>query len=313
MLPQEQIEEHRGLRYIPPDHIDRNPENPRLIFRQGPMDELKKSIYEVGILVPLIVYQQSATGRFMLLDGERRWTCAKELNLPRVPANIIPEPSRLENILSMFNIHNVREEWEPMPTAKKLQQVMELTRATRNAELAQMTGIPEAQVKRLRVLLEFPEKFQDMVLKRQIKHDFLIEMYPAWRSLVRNAPQIASKYTLETFADALLEKERSGGMQSVTEFRDLAKLAGASSKGAPAEAVQATVTRVLENPQYAISDAFDSVRSLYDVSTLTKRCVRLAEDLVELQADLQDEASGLSAAMRHLFEVIRQKLSEMER
>ena len=91
MLASERSAEHGGLAYIAPDDIDRNPENPRLLLRQGPMDELKKSIYETGILVPLIVYHDRSTGRFILLDGERRWRCAKELNLPRVPANIIAE------------------------------------------------------------------------------------------------------------------------------------------------------------------------------------------------------------------------------
>ena len=312
MLASERSAEHGGLAYIAPDDIDRNPENPRLLFRQGPMDELKKSIYETGILVPLIVYHDRSTGRFILLDGERRWRCAKELNLPRVPANIIAEPSRIENILSMFNIHNVREEWEPMPTAIKLREIMEITGKTRDAELAQMTGIPEAQIKRLKVLLEFPSRFQDMVLNRQIKHDFLIEMYPAWRALKRNAPELAKRYTLETFADALLRKEKSGGIQSVTEFRELAKLAGASAKGAPAEAVQASVIRVLEDPNYTINDGYGSVRSLYDVDDLTKRCTRLAEDLAELStSDIKRRGNALPQSMKRLGRVIEDKLSEM--
>jgi ParB/RepB/Spo0J family partition protein len=277
------------------------------------MDELKRSIYETGILVPLIVYRDETSGRYVLLDGERRWRCAKELNLPQVPANVIPPPTKIENIIHMFNIHNVREEWEPMPTAKKLEQIMQITGKTRDAELAQMTGIPEAQVKRLRVLLLFPKRFQDMVLNRQIKHDFLIEMFPAWRSIQKNAPEIAKRYTLDTFADALLAKGKSGGFQSVTEFRELAKLASAPTKGAPQEAVQVMVARVLESPNYSISDAYDSVRSLYDTEGLARRCRRLGEDLAEIRpADLADGTSDLPKAMTELRNVIDDKLSGLE-
>ena len=59
-----------AIRLISPDKIVRNPENPRLIFRQAELDSLQDSIANEGILVPLTVFQ---SGReFTILDGERR-------------------------------------------------------------------------------------------------------------------------------------------------------------------------------------------------------------------------------------------------
>jgi len=49
------IERPSADAWVSPDNINRNPDNPRLIFRQKALDQLKKSIYEVGILQPLIV------------------------------------------------------------------------------------------------------------------------------------------------------------------------------------------------------------------------------------------------------------------
>jgi ParB family chromosome partitioning protein len=112
------------LQQISPDKIRHNPDNPRLVFREDEMQQLMDSIKEVGIKVPVSLYEDGL--KFVLLDGERRWRCAKRLNLSVIPAIIQPKPSRLENILMMFNIHNVRVDWDPMPMALKLRDVREL-------------------------------------------------------------------------------------------------------------------------------------------------------------------------------------------
>jgi ParB family chromosome partitioning protein len=75
---------------IPPDLIDPNPENPRLVFRESDMNLLLTSIREVGIKVPLAVFHKGR--RYVLIDGERRWKTAKKLNLKAVPALVQPEP-----------------------------------------------------------------------------------------------------------------------------------------------------------------------------------------------------------------------------
>lgn len=38
--------------------IDRNPHNPRILFDPLPMSALKKSIEEVGILNPILAYEE---------------------------------------------------------------------------------------------------------------------------------------------------------------------------------------------------------------------------------------------------------------
>jgi ParB family chromosome partitioning protein len=45
------------VRTISPSQLDRNPENPRLIFRLDELKALEDSIKSQGILVPLTVYE----------------------------------------------------------------------------------------------------------------------------------------------------------------------------------------------------------------------------------------------------------------
>src|SRR4051794_1824555 len=109
------------LQEISPDIIRSNPDNPRLIFREDEMSQLLESIRQVGIRVPLSVYPDGR--HYTLIDGERRWRCARKLNLKTVPVIAQPKPAKLENILMMFNIHNVRVDWDLMPMALKLHEV----------------------------------------------------------------------------------------------------------------------------------------------------------------------------------------------
>src|SRR5258708_4954851 len=109
---------------VDPNRVYPNPENPRLVFREAEMNQLLDSINTVGIKVPLTMYAES--DQWVLIDGERRWRCALRLNLETVPAIVQPKPGPLENLLTMFNIHNVRVEWDLMPMAIKLRQVKKL-------------------------------------------------------------------------------------------------------------------------------------------------------------------------------------------
>ncbi|GAI82654.1 unnamed protein product [marine sediment metagenome] len=68
------------LKLIVPD-----PEQPRKIFKSSEMEELKNSIKEQGILTPLIIESNYKNDKYLLLDGERRYKCAKLLNIEKVP------------------------------------------------------------------------------------------------------------------------------------------------------------------------------------------------------------------------------------
>ncbi|MGA3069757.1 MAG: ParB/RepB/Spo0J family partition protein, partial [Terracidiphilus sp.] len=112
------------LKELSPDQIFQNPANPRMFFRPEEMDTLLASIKRYGIQVPISVYQDG--DRFVLIDGERRWRCARKLNLRQIPALVQDRPSPLENLLLMFNIHALREQWDYLTIAKSLPDVISL-------------------------------------------------------------------------------------------------------------------------------------------------------------------------------------------
>src|SRR5437764_6480089 len=106
---------------IDPRKLERNPDNPRLIFQAEELSALEESIKAQGILVPLTVYRDRK--RYILLDGERRWRCSIRLGLHKVPVIVQEKPDRVTNIMMMFAIHNARQDWDPLPTALKLEEL----------------------------------------------------------------------------------------------------------------------------------------------------------------------------------------------
>src|SRR5260370_14036152 len=121
------------LRHLSPDEIKPSLNNPRHLFDEDQLAELKKNIGEHGVLVPITVYQAKGQSKFSILDGERRYRCVVELKKEgragpggaelTLPANVVEPPTKIAGLLYMFSIHNFREAWELMPIAMRLKLV----------------------------------------------------------------------------------------------------------------------------------------------------------------------------------------------
>lgn len=303
------------LQQISPDEIRKNPDNPRLIFLEDEMNELLESIREVGIKVPISVYEDK--NKFVLLDGERRWRCAKRLNLSLLPAIIQPKPTRLENLLMMFNIHNVRVDWDLMPMALKLAEIRRLLEnekkdSSANA-LAAVTGVRLPTVRRALELLEMPLKYQRLLLReagkprneRQITADLFIEINKSANAIARHVPDVFEEVSQPKYVDLMVKKYRSGVVQNVVAFRTVSKIARAHLAGGSKRSAAKTLVEFATTPAYSINQAFEiTVEAKYlqrDIVTRARALVTklqahrnrpLAREtrdaLVELQTALDD-------------------------
>jgi len=224
----------RHLTEIAVAKIRRNHDNPRLFFRPEEMDTLIASIRRYGIQVPISVYEDGA--HFVLIDGERRWRAARKLNLSTIPALVHSKPTALENLLLMFNIHALREQWDYLTIANKLPGVISLfnrenDREPTEEELSQITGLTRGQIRRCKFLVDLPEKYKKMLLKelslpkhlQKLSEDLFIEMERALQTVRRRLPSVVHK--LDPARDALIDKFRSGKINNITDFRKLSKIA----------------------------------------------------------------------------------------
>lgn len=280
------------VRLVDPRTLDRNPENPRLIFRQEELDALQESISKQGILVPLTVYQEGK--KLILLDGERRWRCSIKLGLSSIPVIVQPKPDRMQNIMMMFAIHNARRDWDPLPTAIKLQELeKEFTRRNsripNEQELAGLASLSRGEVRRLKVLLSLPESYREDLLaelelprsKQQITVDHVLETTRGAEALRKR--EILTPQEEDKLRKAVIGKFRSGVIKNTVAPRKLARLARAVDRGeVTSSAARRVAKRIIDDPKYSIDDAFQQSVEQADFEHATEQLVvRLSSRLDE--------------------------------
>jgi len=104
-----------GVKVIEVDHIDSNPEQPRLAFDEATLEELASSIREHGVLQPILVRPRD-DGRYQLIAGERRWRASKIAGMVTIPALV--EDIDDDTALEISIIENLqREDISPLDEA----------------------------------------------------------------------------------------------------------------------------------------------------------------------------------------------------
>jgi ParB/RepB/Spo0J family partition protein len=299
------------------DSLQANPHNPRALFDEEPLRTLEASIRKVGILVPLTVYKAHGSKNYTILDGQRRWICAQRIKLDEVPIHQVTEPSLAQNIITMFQIHKLRKDWELMPTALKLGVLMEELEETNNDKLADLTGLDSAVVVRCKKLLWFDREYQNRMLDpdptKRLTADLFIEMYPVITDRsVRDAKWFNKRKMIDAFVRKYLEHK--SGFRAVTDFRKIkAYLTAARKAGREAELLE-RLGQFVASDDVTIEDLeIEAARIHRDAGTLSRRLAKLRDELTELDVDAFAAEEGLWTELEHLLIAIRKKLAEGER
>jgi ParB family chromosome partitioning protein len=151
-----------GARFaeIPVEHIAPNAKQPRQVFDEEALEELKVSIREVGFLQPIVVREVSEE-QYELVMGERRWRAAQSLGRDVIPAIIrdTRDDAMLRDAL-LENIHRVN--LNPLEEAAAYQQLLEEFGAT-HEELGRRIGRSRPQISNTIRLLNLPGPVQRRV------------------------------------------------------------------------------------------------------------------------------------------------------
>jgi ParB family transcriptional regulator, chromosome partitioning protein len=148
-----------AMREIPVALITPNPFQPRTNFEAAAMDELKTSIAEYGVLVPIIVRKRGE--RFELIAGERRWRASAALQRPTIPAIVRESDDR--DSLEVAIIENLqRENLNPLEEASGFSSLMEEHGFTQE-DLALRLGKSRPAIANALRLLALPDAIKAML------------------------------------------------------------------------------------------------------------------------------------------------------
>lgn len=307
-----------NLRDINIDLIDRNPENPRIVFRPGELSQLIESIRKLGVQVPISVYKEGR--RYVLIDGERRWKASIKLNRKTIPALVQEKPDQLTNLLLMFNIHALREQWDLLTIAMKLPRVIgllqeRLGRPPTEREISADTGLAPGVVRRCKLLIDLPQHHQHTILRelqkpkpqQKLTEDFFIEMERSLKTVERNLPEVVKAHGKEAIRQRLIAKYKNGTITNRVDFRQIAKIARAEKVSADKKKAEVALTKLFADNKYSIEQAFtDSVGAAYEERDLLTRIHGLHEALRTATSDGLDE--DVVDSLRELKDLIEKLL-----
>ena len=177
--------------------IDVDTEQPRKLFDSNRLNELMKSISVHGIMTPLIVERQ-LDGRYLLVDGERRYRAAKELKLSEVPARLIAPANTVQRLIQQYHIQEQHESWSNTEKAMAIWRLSEETNM-KMTELASALDIPKSTCEEYYGFAKLIAK--DKFLKSKINL--------TWASRINSIKDMARKITQNVLEKPFnLNKER---------------------------------------------------------------------------------------------------------
>jgi ParB family transcriptional regulator, chromosome partitioning protein len=160
------------LAALPVDLLQRGKYQPRSDMRAESLGELADSIKARGLVQPILVRplprpDPTASQRYEIIAGERRWRAAQMAGLAEIPAVIRDVPD--EDAVAMALIENIqRENLNPLEEARALLRLIEEFGLTHQAA-AEAVGRSRAAVSNLVRLMELTDEVKEMLEHRQIE------------------------------------------------------------------------------------------------------------------------------------------------
>jgi ParB family chromosome partitioning protein len=141
------------LMYIAVDEIDNNPFQPREYVLDEPLEGLKKSIEQYGVIVPVIVNRKGS--RYTLVAGQRRLRAARELGYKFIPAIVRSlDPRQMMEVSYLENLH--RESLSTIDVVKMFDRIRRKHPRLGEEDMAEAMGLEVGELQHARSLLELP-------------------------------------------------------------------------------------------------------------------------------------------------------------
>jgi ParB family chromosome partitioning protein len=306
-----------ALKQLPVESVRSNRENPRLHFPEGELDDLARSIDEVGVLVPISVYAGSKSGQYVLIDGERRWRCASHLGLKTIPAIVMPKPDSIQNLKTMFNIHLVREEWDDMPTAWALHKLIDRVGDSDDKDLAAITGLSVLRIKQLRFALTLPKDYQGLIDEGRIPLNFFFELdRHVIQPLAKQRPGIVSRHSPSAIRDAFVKKRLNGVSTDTVELRNVRPIINVAEQeaGGPAGSsdLDDVIDKLIADDTMSIQEAYENtVEMVVETGKFVRQCELLLAryDRLMTKSHTPDEVKMVKSSLRQLASGINSRLA----
>jgi hypothetical protein len=182
-------------------------------------------------------------------------------------------------------------------------------------KLGELTGLDQAVVQRCKKLLDYPKKYQDIMLdpdpEKRVKADFFIELY-----VVRNDRFVNSFpwYSKDAFTQAMLDRYRNRRLKAVTDFRLIKQHINNARNAKKGKEISQRLRAFARNEELPIDYLQIGAATVVAAVATVRRCVdTLAGQLESLDVDTCYGDEALWKALKSLLSLVRKKLREAGR
>jgi ParB family transcriptional regulator, chromosome partitioning protein len=231
LLPMEPLVDQsppdRTIVDVPVASLTPNPYQPRRTFVEESLEDLSRSIKEMGVIQPLIV-RSVPDGMYEIVAGERRWRAARMAGFTMIPV-MVRDVSDSES-LEIALIENLqRENLNPLDTAEAYDLLIEKFSYTHEA-LAKRIGKDRSNITNYLRLLKLPDPVKEFLRQEQLTMGhartlLAVEHMPTQLNLsqrvvkrklsVRELERIVQNYKKKQEASASASRGTSSGTSSL--------------------------------------------------------------------------------------------------
>ncbi|MDR6554898.1 ParB/RepB/Spo0J family partition protein [Paenibacillus qinlingensis] len=156
--------------------IDEDTDQPRYQFDEEALQELMKSIGEIGLLSPIKV-RTTSDNRYKIIYGNRRYKASKMLGLPTIPCIVSTVTDEMEIYLEQIAENLTREGFSPIEEAEAFHKLMHEAKFSSSIKyLSSKLGKPESYIKNKCELLKFGNSVKKLIVGgTEIRKDKLTE------------------------------------------------------------------------------------------------------------------------------------------
>lgn len=161
---------------IPIALIDEDTDQPRYQFDEEALQELMKSIEEIGLLSPIKV-RTTANNRYKIIYGNRRYKASKMLGKPTMSCIVSTVTDEMEIYLEQIAENLTREGFSPIEEAEAFHKLMNDAKFSSSIKyLSSKLGKPESYIKNKCDLLKFGNAVKKLIVSgTEIRKDKLTE------------------------------------------------------------------------------------------------------------------------------------------
>lgn len=277
------LKRSRKLDWIHTERVIPNENNPRSKqhFRKDELLALRASVEEHGILEPLLVqpYRDGPRDdRYLLLEGERRYTVAKDLGLKEIPAIITDRLDDHDQLLVMYHVHTQRRGWAMAEQLQTIKELMERNGDTPEDEMAKELGMSVATLRNRLQVLGMGDSVVTDIARDKLDYSSALRVKEVTSNLSKKRPDLVDSMGGEkVIVEKLLDKakKRGGISQELVEAKkDLADVDEVSDE---------VVQKYIDEPKVTLRDLRKAQSSLAE----RRKAEGLARDLLRTEREIR--------------------------